>query len=246
MKITHFAFAFCKRMKRTKYSHLISLSFSHFKKLHSPSWTWRLFKKKKTKPHNTAHCSLGESDLLNRMVSHCPEGRTSLHCKPTCSSSFSWIGFDSPKLLFSSSLIIQLAAGPVQSLRNRHYPSLLVILNNIQHISYCNYAKRLIYIASSASEGTVSTNYLHVSHLCIIWLILQEEPPGERAGAAWFPTQHTGRAHPLSQAQQEFRTPTWSPPSPHQVLCWGGAWDVQSIKLVHCLLLMDCPQLCRD
>lgn len=149
--------------------------------------------------HNTAQGkgSCRESGLLNSRVSHCPEGRRWLHFKAP-----HWIG-KIARTAVSSPCVIQLAAGPVQTLQKRHHPSLLVILNNTQNTSYLNYAKRLLYKATPASAGTVSTDYVTVPGICTIWLVLQEEPPGHLAGAVQIPSQHRGRACPLIQAQRE-------------------------------------------
>lgn len=94
-------------------------------------------------------------------------------------------------------------------------------------------------------------------HLCIIWLILQEEPPGEPPGAARFSTQHTGRACPLVQAQQEQprrigRTVQNSHPEPSFTTSSTSLWwglGVQSITLFQVgplSPLNPLPQLCRD
>lgn len=87
-----------------KHRHLIPLS--HNKTLHSHSWTQPLLKNKthhmKLHQHSSAQAKglLGQSNLLTRMISHCPEGRSILHFKPLHSSTFSWIGLASPDCCF--------------------------------------------------------------------------------------------------------------------------------------------------
>jgi len=88
-------------------------------------------------------------------------------------------------------------------------------------------------------------------------LFLQEEPPGELAGAAHFPNQHTMRACPPVQAQQElpsrisrtvqnFHLET-SFTTPSTSLWWGlGVQSITLFQVGPLSPLNPLPQLCRE
>lgn len=110
------------------------------------------------------------------MVSCCLDGDKS-SCKGPYNSTFSWNGWLIQDLLFCSCLKIQLDCSPTApehawpitvEYLNLHSRSLLLVLAKY---------KKLSYVTTSASAGTVSTDHLQMSYLFTTWTICSRKHP---------------------------------------------------------------------